>query len=199
MRNRKRQATVIGAVATLTGLGSVASAGAATVHEPTASHEVPGPAIHALTASQAETLLAAARKGRAAEEAARAKIARQREFVRSADGATPDAIGGHSYPYYCTGSWLVFGGGGGVDAYAATNETCKRFQSLLAIADLSRDRWFGWSGVAHAQHSTGHGEFENAEAIWRCKGVGTYTYRNLFVDADNTGGYSGSIQSRFTC
>lgn len=199
MRLRKRSATLVGAVVAVTGLASTGTAVAAAAHDSAGKHEVLKSNVHALTARQAEMLLAAARKGRAAEKAAQRTIAHQRAVVRSAGAAAPDAIGGHSYPWYCTGSWLVFGGGGSPNAYGATNETCKRYQSLLAIADLSRDRFFGWSSLAYVQHSTHHGEAEYAEAIWRCKGVGTYTYRNLFVDADNTAGYSGSIQSRFRC
>jgi hypothetical protein len=195
MHLSKGGASLIATMAALTGLASAGTASAATVHGSAAKDDGFASNVHALTGRQAQALLAAAKKGPAAERAA----LRATALVRSAGAATPDAVGSKSYSNHCTGSWLVFGGHGSPDAYAATNESCTKFQSLLTVAFLSRDRFFGWSSVASAQHSTTHGEFENAEAVWRCKGVGTYTYRNLFADATNTGGHDGSIQSRFAC
>jgi hypothetical protein len=190
---RLRSATVttmfVSAAAAVTGLATPASAATATTP---AQPQATTPQIHKLTARQAREIIAAAR--------ARGVTARgNRAVVRSAGAATPDVNGGHSLADDCQGFWQVFGGGAAAHAYAYTSVTCKKFQSLFTGAALSRDRFYGWEEQAVSSSYQGRGEFADAEAVWGCKGVGTYTYRNYYAVATYYAGLSGSIQTRFTC
>jgi hypothetical protein len=192
MRLRPATATTmfVGAVAAVTGLATPASAATATTP---ARLQATNPQIHKLTARQAREIIAAARA-----RGVTARIGR-RAVVRSAGAASPDVNGGHSLADDCQGFWQVFGGGAAAHAYAYTSVTCKKFQSLFTGAALSRDRFYGWEEQAISSSFQTRGEFANAEAVWGCKGVGTYTYRNGYDVATHYGGLSGTIQTRFTC
>lgn len=190
MRLRSHTTMFVGAVAAVTGLATPASA--ATAAAPTrlpASTEQ----IHKLTAQQARKIMAAARARGVPGRTGR------RAVVRSAGAVIPDANRGHSMASDCNAFFQIYGGKGFADAVGFTSIDCKKEQSLFASATVSRDRFYGWENQARSVSLTFRGEFVSAEAVWKCKGDGTYTYRNFFEAATQYAAYSGTIQSRFNC
>jgi len=187
MRLRSVMAVAVGAVAATTGLANPAKAGSATA--------TPAPTRHQVSAQRAQELMAAAQaRGTPSRGGTQA-------LVQSAGSAIPDASGSRAIPNGCRGSWFVTGGRGAANANAETIVTCPRQESEYARATLFRKRAFGWSAVAPANSSLSTGAFHVAVAFtsWRCKGVGTYTYKNSWIALTRNGGFSGTIQSRFPC
>jgi hypothetical protein len=193
MRLRSRSTVAVGVVAVAAGIAAPAEASAAAKPAPagTASQSRQEE-VHRLTALEAQKIMAADRAGdrRRAGDGA---------VVRSAGAAIPDANGGHSFPLNCNGFWQVYGGRGFADTIGYTSVDCTRYQSMSAVATVSRDRWYGWEQQAYVRHYKANALSVSAEAVWRCQGVGTYTYLNRFVAATHYGGYSGGIESRFNC